>query len=98
MASGVPVTTFLLGVECWKPLARRDRSLLSRSERLLPISRWTRDKFVAGTVATTIGVLFPWLLSRLGRDPAYGSGPIGTIVQDVLSLVIYFITISVLVL
>ena len=54
--------------------------------------------FVAGTVATTIGVLFPWLLSRLGRDPAYGSGPIGTIVQDVLSLVIYFITISVLVL
>jgi magnesium transporter len=54
--------------------------------------------FVAGTVATTIGVLFPWLLSRLGRDPAYGSGPIGTIVQDVFSLVIYFITISVLVL
>ena len=47
MASGVPVMTFLLGVECWKPLARRDRSLLSRSERLLPISRWTRDKFVA---------------------------------------------------
>lgn len=54
--------------------------------------------FVAGTVATTIGVLFPWILSRLGRDPAYGSGPIGTIVQDVLSLVIYFVTISALVL
>ena len=47
MASGVPVTTFLLGVECWKPLTRRDRSLLSRSGQLLPISRWTRDKFVA---------------------------------------------------
>lgn len=54
--------------------------------------------FVAGAVATTIGVLFPWVLSRLGRDPAFGSGPIGTIVQDVLSLVIYFITISALVL
>jgi len=54
--------------------------------------------FVAGTVATTIGMLFPWVLSKMGRDPAFGSGPIGTIVQDVLSLVIYFITISALVL
>lgn len=44
----------------------------------------------AGTVATTVGLLFPWLLAHLGRDPAYGSGPIATIVQDVLSLVIYF--------
>jgi magnesium transporter len=45
---------------------------------------------VAGAVATTIGLLFPWALERLGRDPAFGSGPIATIVQDVLSLVIYF--------
>lgn len=50
--------------------------------------------FFAGTAATTIGVLFPWGLSRLGRDPAFGSGPIATIVQDVLSLLIYFATIS----
>jgi len=41
----------------------------------------------AGTVATTIGLLLPWALARLGRDPAFGSGPIATIVQDVLSLV-----------
>jgi len=54
--------------------------------------------FVAGTMATTIGVLFPWVLAKLGRDPAFGSGPIGTIVQDVLSLVIYFVTITALVL
>jgi magnesium transporter len=45
---------------------------------------------VAGTMATTIGLLLPWLLARLGRDPAFGSGPIATIVQDVLSLAIYF--------
>jgi magnesium transporter len=44
----------------------------------------------AGTVATTIGLLLPWALARLGRDPALGSGPIATIVQDVLSLAIYF--------
>lgn len=52
--------------------------------------------FIAGTAATTIGVAFPWALARLGRDPAYGSGPLATIVQDVLSLVIYFVTASVL--
>lgn len=52
----------------------------------------------AGAVATTIGMLLPWVLARLGRDPAFGSGPIATIIQDVLSLVIYFVTISVLVL
>ena len=44
----------------------------------------------AGTVATTIGLLLPWMLERMGRDPAFGSGPIATIVQDVLSLLIYF--------
>lgn len=46
---------------------------------------------VAGGMATTIGLLFPWLLYRLGKDPAFGSGPVATIVQDVLSLLIYFV-------
>lgn len=45
---------------------------------------------IAASVATTIGLGFPWLLARLGKDPAYGSGPIATIIQDVLSLIIYF--------
>ncbi|NUP11197.1 MAG: magnesium transporter [Polyangiaceae bacterium] len=45
---------------------------------------------VAGGVATTIGLVLPWLLQKLGSDPAFGSGPIATIIQDVLSLVIYF--------
>jgi magnesium transporter len=44
----------------------------------------------AAAVATTIGLLFPWALARLGRDPAYGSGPIATILQDVLTIAIYF--------
>jgi magnesium transporter len=45
---------------------------------------------VAGGVATTIGLLLPWLLQRMGSDPAFGSGPVATIIQDVLSLIIYF--------
>jgi len=43
----------------------------------------------AGAMATTIGLLLPWLLANLGKDPALGSGPVATIVQDVLSLAIY---------
>ncbi len=45
---------------------------------------------IAGGVATSIGLLFPWLLYRAGKDPAFGSGPVATIIQDVLSLLIYF--------
>lgn len=44
----------------------------------------------AGGAATTIGLLLPWLLQKAGSDPALGSGPVATIVQDVLSLLIYF--------
>jgi magnesium transporter len=44
----------------------------------------------AGGCAASIGLVFPWLLSWAGKDPAYGSGPIATIIQDVLSLLIYF--------
>ncbi|MBX9958989.1 MAG: magnesium transporter [Burkholderiaceae bacterium] len=52
----------------------------------------------AGAIATTIGLLLPWLLGRLGSDPAYGSGPLATIVQDLLSLLTYFLIISLVVL
>jgi magnesium transporter len=49
---------------------------------------------IAGTVATTVGLLFPWILHRLGKDPAFGSGPVATIIQDVLSLWIYFMIVQ----
>lgn len=50
----------------------------------------------AGVVASVVGLVFPWLLARAGADPAFGSGPVATIVQDVLSLLIYFAIITVL--
>jgi magnesium transporter len=52
----------------------------------------------AGAVATTVGLLLPWVLAHTGRDPAFGSGPIATIIQDVLSLLIYFAIASLLLL
>jgi magnesium transporter len=44
----------------------------------------------AGATASGIGLLLPWLLSRIGLDPAYGSGPVATVVQDLLTLLVYF--------
>jgi magnesium transporter len=46
--------------------------------------------FAAATVAAALGLVLPWLFGRLGADPAFGSGPVGTIIQDVLTLLIYF--------
>ena len=48
--------------------------------------------FVAGAMATTVGLLLPWALSKCGKDPALGAGPVGTVIQDVISLVVYFMT------
>ncbi|MEB3264002.1 MAG: magnesium transporter [Synechococcus sp.] len=52
--------------------------------------------FAAGGVATSVGILLPWGLERLGRDPAFGSGPVATIIQDLLSLLIYFLIVQLL--
>ena len=32
----------------------------------------------------------PWLFQRFGYDPAFGSGPLATVIQDLLSIVVYF--------
>lgn len=53
---------------------------------------------VAGAIATSVGMLLPWLLQRLGSDPAYGSGPLATIIQDLLSLATYFLIVGAVVL
>jgi len=45
---------------------------------------------VAGSIASAIGIGLPWLFARLGLDPAYGSGPVATVIQDILSIVVYF--------
>jgi len=46
----------------------------------------------ACSTATLVAMALPWLLHRLGRDPAYGSGPLATVVQDLLSVLIYMVT------
>ena len=48
----------------------------------------------ASAIATLIALALPWLLQRLGRDPAFGSGPLATVVQDLLSIAIYLAIVS----
>jgi magnesium transporter len=33
----------------------------------------------------------PWLFQRLGMDPAFGSGPLATVLQDLLSIAVYLV-------
>jgi magnesium transporter len=44
----------------------------------------------ASAIATVVALALPWALHRLGRDPAFGSGPLATVVQDLLSILLYF--------
>jgi magnesium transporter len=46
--------------------------------------------FAACSTATLAAMLLPWLFSICGRDPAFGSGPLATVIQDLLSILIYF--------
>ena len=47
--------------------------------------------FAACAVATLVAMTLPWLFNRLRLDPAFGSGPLATVIQDLLSLIIYFL-------
>jgi magnesium transporter len=45
---------------------------------------------ISCSVATLVAMALPYALARLGRDPAFGSGPLATVIQDLLSIVAYF--------
>lgn len=47
--------------------------------------------FLTILMAALIGISIPWILTKLKKDPAVGTGPFATILRDVLSLVIYFL-------
>jgi magnesium transporter len=51
---------------------------------------------VASSASTLLAMGLPLLLDRTGLDPAFGSGPIGTVLQDLLSITTYFVSASLL--
>lgn len=51
----------------------------------------------AATIASAIALVLPWVINRMNKDPAFGSGPLATVIQDLLTVTIYLFTASVLV-
>jgi magnesium transporter len=45
---------------------------------------------ISCSVATLVAMALPYALARFGRDPAFGSGPLATVIQDLLSILAYF--------
>lgn len=44
---------------------------------------------IACATATGVAMALPALFRALGMDPAFGSGPLATVIQDILSIVVY---------
>jgi magnesium transporter len=45
--------------------------------------------FAACSTATVAAMTLPWLFDAVGFDPAFASGPLATVIQDLLSIWIY---------
>ncbi len=45
--------------------------------------------FASCAIATLVAMALPWAFQRFGADPAFGSGPLATVVQDLLSIAVY---------
>jgi magnesium transporter len=41
------------------------------------------------SIATILAMALPWTFQRFGTDPAFGSGPLATVVQDLVSIAVY---------
>lgn len=50
---------------------------------------------ISCSVATVVAMALPYAIARFGGDPAFGSGPLATVIQDLLSILAYF-TVAVL--
>jgi magnesium transporter len=62
--------------------------------------RWERTEvalavsvalFSACSIASGVAMTLPWVLHRLGQDPAFAAGPMATVIQDLLSVTLYFL-------
>ena len=53
--------------------------------------------FASCSIATLIATALPAAFQRLGKDPAFGSGPLATVFQDLLSISVYLAIVVVVV-
>lgn len=69
---------------------------------------WLRNIHLASTIglamflniclATFISLAIPYILYRFKKDPAIGAGPFITVVQDIMSILIYFVVATIIIL
>lgn len=52
---------------------------------------------ISCSIATVVAMALPYGLARLGRDPAFGAGPLATVIQDLLSIAAYFAVATIIV-
>jgi magnesium transporter len=45
--------------------------------------------FASCAISTVVAMALPWAFQRFGADPAFGSGPLATVIQDLLSIAVY---------
>ncbi len=50
--------------------------------------------FLSCAIASVVAMALPYIISRLGHDPAYGSGPLSTVIQDLLTIICYCAIVS----
>jgi len=50
--------------------------------------------FASCSTATFVALLLPWLFDRYHIDPAFGSGPLATVIQDLTSVLMYFVVVT----
>lgn len=53
--------------------------------------------FASCSTATFVALLLPWLFERRHIDPAFGSGPLATVMQDLLSVLMYFAVVTLII-
>ena len=51
----------------------------------------------ACSIASGAAMALPWPLRWLRQDPAFAPGPLGTVIQDLLSVLVYLLVCYVLV-
>jgi phosphatidylinositol alpha-1,6-mannosyltransferase len=82
-ARGASIVAFLCGVEAWKPLTWIQRTALDRAERLVAISGYTRERFIAANphfASRTIDICHPGVEAGAATAHAAGAPPSALIV------------------
>lgn len=82
------VTGFLVGIVLASTVFP---IVLWRWERADVASAVSVALLAACSIASAIAMILPWLLRSLRQDPAFAAGPLATVIQDLLSVLVYLL-------